>query len=214
MLRYEFRDRRYLWRALRHPSVGSKNNERLEFLGDSILNFCIAEKLYEMKPNASAGELSRMRASLVNNESLTVLADRLQLGNYIELGQGEQQNGGKQRKSILSGAMEAVLGAVFLDGGFEACKKLILELYQPLLANLPDAEELKDPKTRLQELLQCQGRELPQYTIVAQTGMDHQKQFEVNCLVEGAAPVSAIGSSRRRAEQLAASRMFKSLTDG
>ncbi len=180
-------------------------------MGDSILNFCITEKLFEMQPTASEGELSRIRASLVNSESLAAIAERLQLGNYIELGQGERHNGGEQRKSILSDAMEAVFGAALRDGGLEACRRLILELYRPLLLNLPSAEELKDPKTRLQEFLQGRGKKLPQYEVVAETGMDHQKKFEVICLVEGAAPASAIGSSRRKAEQLAAQKMFKIL---
>lgn len=213
VLRYEFRNHRHLQRALRHRSVGGDNNERLEFLGDSILNFCITEKLFEMQPKASEGELSRMRASLVNAESLAAFADRLQLGNYIELGRGERHSGGELRKSILSDAMEALFGAILRDGGLEACRRLILELYRPLLLNLPSAEELKDPKTRLQEFLQGQGRKLPQYEVIAETGVDHQKQFEVNCLVEGVAPVSAISSSRRKAEQLAAHRMFTNLTN-
>ena len=212
-LRYEFRDCRHLQLALRHRSVGSDNNERLEFLGDSILNFCITEKLFEVRPNESEGELSRIRASLVNGESLATIAEQLQLGHYIELGQGEQRSGGKQRKSILADAMEAVLGAVLRDGGFDVCRKLILDLYQPLLLNLPSAEELKDPKTRLQELLQGRGEALPRYEVVAETGMDHQKQFEVNCLVAGVKSTMAIGSSRRKAEQLAAQKMLANLTN-
>lgn len=213
-LGYQFKDDHLLVLALCHRSAGASNNERLEFLGDSILNFCITEALYHLKPDATEGELSRIRASLVNGNSLAELASQFSLGDYLKLGHGERRSGGKRRKSILADALEALFGAVLLDGGHEQCRQLILAIYDSSLQNLPDAETLKDPKTRLQEYLQGRGQELPQYEVVDESGKDHQKKFVVNCHVNGTDVVSATGSSRRKAEQQAAQLMFETLQHG
>lgn len=208
-LGYHFARIDYLEQALTHRSAAAINNERLEFLGDSILNFSIAQKLYDCRPDATEGELSRIRASLVNREALTGLASRLDLEAHIRLGQGEKQSGGQRRASIQSDAVEAILGAVLLDGGFEACRDLIDRLYESHFEHLPDAEDLKDPKTRLQEYMQSRGLGLPRYIVASETGKDHAKQFEVSCDAAELHTVIGMGSSRRKAEQAAASKMLE-----
>ena len=214
-LPHRFQDPRLLEEALTHRSKGRRNNERLEFLGDSVLNFVVSSRLYELRPDASEGDLSRMRARIVRGDSLARLATQLQLGERIRLGEGELKSGGFRRASILADALEALLGAVYLDAGFDACREVIQHLCDPLIRALPDAETLKDPKTRLQEWLQARGRALPEYRLVAEAGADHAKQFTVECrLPDGKRQQRADGSSRRKAEQAAAAAMLEDLQRG
>jgi ribonuclease-3 len=210
---YRFSDEQLLEKALTHRSVGRTNNERLEFLGDSVLNFVIADRLFDFYPDAQEGDLSRMRARIVRGETLAELAAELGLGEYLKLGEGELKSGGFRRASILADAFEALLGAVYLDGGFEACRKVILDLCDPLVRELPDVEELKDAKTRLQEWLQARGRPLPVYELVRESGADHEKHFLVRCrLPDRGETVAANGSSLRKAEQAAADSLVTRLT--
>jgi ribonuclease-3 len=202
-LGYEFGDRALLEEALTHRSASGRNNERLEFLGDSILNFVIAAELHRSNPHASEGELSRLRASLVKGETLAELAADMNLGDYLRLGPGELKSGGFRRASILADALEAILGGVYLDGGFEVCRCLILNLYQRRLAELPSVGELKDPKTRLQEHLQARQQALPVYSVLEVTGEAHAQHFTVECSIDEGRTV-AVGTSRRKAEQEAA----------
>jgi ribonuclease III len=198
--------------ALTHRSAGAEHNERLEFLGDSILNCSVARLLYDAHPEADEGALSRLRASLVSGESLAQIAADLNVGEYLHLGSGELKSGGFRRASILADALEAILGAVFLDAGFDAASAVVGRLIAPKMADLPSAEALKDPKTRLQELLQGRGLALPNYTLTAVAGDPHAQSFTVTCevLVFGAAAVGE-GASRRRAEQLAAAKVLELL---
>lgn len=209
---YRFAEPLLLQRALTHRSVGASNNERLEFLGDALLNFTIAAALYELRTRAEEGALSRLRASLVREESLARVARDLQLSDVLTLGESELKSGGFRRDSILADALEALLGAVHIDGGFEAARDVCLHLFQPLLADLPDAETLKDPKTRLQEWLQARGRPLPRYEVLAESGPPHRRSFEICCrLVDGELFAGATGSSRRTAEQQAAEALLEKL---
>jgi ribonuclease-3 len=203
ILGYGFSDPRLLGEALTHRSAAGRNNERLEFLGDAILNFVIAAELYRRYPQAREGELSRLRATLVKRDTLAGLARDLTLGEYLHLGSGELKSGGFRRDSILADTLEAVFGAVYLDSEMATCQHLILRLYHAQLTDLPTAAELKDPKTRLQEYLQAQQRGLPVYNVVAVTGEAHAQSFTVECSVDQMRTV-AVGSSRRRAEQEAA----------
>lgn len=209
-LGYLFRQPQLLEEALTHRSAGGRNNERLEFLGDSILNFVIAAELYATHPRAAEGELSRLRATLVREETLAELAQRLNLGDHLRLGSGEMKSGGFRRASILADALEAVFGAVYLDSDFETCQRLILRHYQERLAALPAVSELKDPKTRLQEYLQARQRALPLYQVLEISGEDHAQSFKVECVVDAVRTV-AVGSTRRRAEQEAARRALELL---
>lgn len=212
VIAYQFSDRAYLELALTHRSVGSSNNERLEFLGDAILNYVIAEALYHQFPEVDEGKLSRLRASLVRGSTLAVLARGLNLGDYIALGPGELKSGGYRRESILAGTLEAVIGAVLQDGGFEAAKDFILNLYQEALQEVCAERELKDPKTRLQEYLQANRRTLPNYSIVSVDGDGHSQRFTVDCEVEGLSErIIGLGDSRRKAEQNAASNTLELL---
>lgn len=189
--------------ALTHRSASAHNNERLEFLGDALLNLIIAEYLFQRYPKAAEGELSRLRASLVKGETLADLARELKLGDWLRMGPGELKSGGYRRESILSDALEAVIGAVYLDGGFGACRDLVLRLYEDWLARLSSASELKDPKTRLQEYLQARQRPLPVYNVLEIHGEPHAQSFTVECVVVDLRTI-AVGSSRRKAEQEAA----------
>lgn len=204
-LEYHFRDPARLTAALTHRSAGSRNNERLEFLGDAILSFVIAEVLYQRFPEAAEGDLSRLRATLVKKESLAALARTLQLGDCLTLGGGELKSGGYRRESILADAMEAVFGAVYLDGGWESCRSLILRLYERALRELPPLAALKDPKTRLQEYLQSRKAPLPEYRVHDVGGAPHARTFNVTCAVTGLGiEATGTGRSRRKAEQAAA----------
>lgn len=201
--------------ALRHRSASNRNNERLEFLGDAVLNLVIANQLYLMHPEAAEGELSRWRASLVREESLAVIARELDLGSYLVLGSGELKSGGYRRDSILADALEATIGAVYLDQGFDTARVLLIRLFERMLQDLPDAASLKDPKTRLQEWLQGSKRELPSYEVTKIRGQAHKQVFEVTCrLSDTQQTATGRGSSRRKAEQAAAESMFDVLTLG
>lgn len=194
-----------LQEALTHRSAGSRHNERLEYLGDSVLNFIIADYLYKHLPQASEGDLSRLRASLVNKDSLAVIAREYGLGNAIQLGQGELKSGGFRRDSILADTLEAVIGAVYLETNFDTAQKFVQSLYAARLAHLPSAESLKDPKTRLQEYLQEKGFPVPRYELQEVTGKPHEQHFRAVCLIRShGIEVSGEGSSRRKAEQNAA----------
>jgi len=204
-LGHVFNDKRYLATALTHRSAGQDNNERLEYLGDALLGFIIAETLYLQYPAATEGELTRLRATLVKGDTLVSLARKLALGDYLKLGGGELRSGGWHRKSILSNAMEALIGAVYLDGGLEACRAIVMTLYRELLREVSPDRLVKDPKTRLQEYLQARQHELPVYNIVAEAGKAHNRTFTVQCVVAGMdIEVKADGRSRRSAEQSAA----------
>jgi ribonuclease-3 len=210
VLGYTFQRPEWLDEALTHRSASAHNNERLEFLGDALLNLVVAEVLYHRYPRASEGELSRLRASLVKGETLAGLARALKLGENLRLGPGERKSGGARRESILSDALEAVIGAVYLDGGLAACRDLILKLYQENLEGLASAGELKDPKTRLQEYLQAHQRPLPTYSVLEIHGEPHVQSFTVECAVPEARAV-AVGGSRRKAEQEAARQLLEQI---
>lgn len=211
-LGYHFRDDELLAEALTHRSAQSRNNERLEFLGDSALNFVIADELFHRCPQESEGTLSRLRASLVNRTSLAELARDLQLGDYLRLGSGEIKSGGHRRESILADTLEAVIGAAYLDSGFEACRTLICGLYQQRLQQLPAIADLKDAKTRLQEYLQGQKQPLPSYTVLEVSGKAHDQHFKVECVVSGVGmKAEGQASNRRQAEQQAAEAMLLQL---
>ncbi|MBV9576422.1 MAG: ribonuclease III [Gammaproteobacteria bacterium] len=208
-LNYVFAEPKLLKMALTHRSKGGEHNERLEFLGDAVVNFVIAEVLFQQFPTATEGELSRWRASLVNRDALAELAKEYELGRFLLLGPGEQRSGGNERQSILSCAMEAVIGAVYLDGGFEAAREKIIEWYTPLLQSLSSAASHKDPKTLLQEYLQSCRLALPVYKVENIQGEAHQQLFTVSCQVEGVQnKMLGKGTSRRRAEQDAAQAML------
>jgi len=209
---YTFSNQNLLRMALTHRSAGSCNNERLEYLGDSILNFVIAAELFERCPELHEGDLSRMRAHLVKGERLFELATSLKLGDVLQLGSGELKSGGHHRASILADALEAILGAIYIDGGYEACKQVVLGLYQSLLKNLPQPDELKDPKTRLQEWLQSHQFPLPNYEITSTHGKEHERKFQVACILSHVdMRLTGVGSSRRKAEQSAASKTLELL---
>jgi ribonuclease-3 len=211
-LDYQFKDLELLQLALSHRSVGSKNNERLEFLGDAVLNYVIGHELFARFPKAREGELSRLRASLVKGELLAKIGKELELGDLLNLGPGELKSGGFRRSSILADAVEAIIGAVEQDAGFEAARKLIYHLYRERLQNIDINQQLKDPKTQLQEYLQGRGQGLPRYEVVNVDGADHNQQFTVECHVEILnKSVSAVGSSRRKAEQKAAKQTLEQL---
>ncbi len=198
--------------AVTHRSAGAVHNERLEFLGDSVLNCSVARLLYDAHPEADEGALSRLRATLVSGETLAQIAGELGLGEHLRLGPGELKTGGFRRASILADALEALLGAIFLDSGFDAAAAAVARILGARMAELPAADSLKDPKTRLQEALQAHGLALPIYTLTAVAGDPHAQSFTVSCEVP-VLGVSAVGEggSRRRAEQLAAAKLLELL---
>ncbi len=214
-LGYNFKDVLLLEQALTHRSKGSENNERLEFLGDAILGFVVAEILYFKFDDAPEGQLSRFRASLVKKETLADLAREFSLGDFLVLGSGELKSGGFRRDSILADAMEAILGAMYLDGGIEGARLLIENSLKARLDKLSLAgADTKDPKTCLQEFLQGRHLALPEYEVVATFGDEHNQSFEVNCIVAGLEePIKGKGTSRRRAEQAAAQKALEQLPD-
>lgn len=204
-LAYQFKDLKLLELALTHRSVGSANNERLEFLGDAVLNFVIGRELFSRFPQAREGELSRLRASLVKGERLAEIGKELELGDLLNLGPGELKSGGFRRSSILADAVEAIIGAVEQDGGFEAACALVYHLYRGRLDKIDLKHQQKDPKTQLQEYLQARAENLPRYEVVNVEGADHNQQFTVECHVDMLnKPVIGNGGSRRKAEQQAA----------
>lgn len=215
-LNYEFKDLKLLKRALTHCSAAAENNERFEFLGDAILSFAIASALFERFPEESEGELSRLRSFLVKGDRLADIAMELNLGDFLYLGQGELKTGGFRRASILADALEAVIAAVFLDGGIEASLGLISRLYQSRLEAKDVLKyNLKDAKTQLQEFLQAKKWPLPEYTLVKFEGEEHEQIFHVSCSVAGfERSTLGLGSNRRRAEQEAAESLLRLLKDG
>ena len=215
-LGYRFADLNLLQQALTHRSAGSRNNDRLEFLGDAVLGSVIAAELYKHYPQASEGELSRLRSSLVRRESLAELAQQHLIGRYIKLGPGERKSGGHHRDSILADALEALFGAIYLDGGFAPCQQCILSLFAEKLGKVPDLDKLKDPKTRLQEHLQSRQLALPEYAVMDISGDAHAQLFRVSCTVSttGNPVTEGKARSRRHAEQEAAEKMLELLNGG
>ena len=198
--------------ALTHRSCGRQNNERLEFLGDSILNHVIAEHLYRTFPGSSEGDLSRMRAALVKGDTLAALARELGLGDWVRLGQGEMKSGGRRRDSILADTLEAVLGAILLDAGLETLRERLLEWYGERLDAVSPESAVRDAKSSLQEYLQGRGLPLPRYQLRSVEGQDHCQQFHVECVIaEPALSAEGRGSSRRRAEQAAAAAALEAI---
>ncbi|MBD3619128.1 MAG: ribonuclease III [Chromatiales bacterium] len=191
--------------AITHRSAGGRHNERLEFLGDSVLGLVISAYLHENCPDCDEGGLSRLRASLVKKESLAELGRDLALGDWLRLGAGELKSGGFRRDSTLADALEAIIGAVFLERGFAEARDFVLALYRERLASLPSVDDLKDPKTRLQEFLQGREQELPSYEVIDVRGKPHNQKFTARCLIPALDIVTeGEGSSRRKAEQAAA----------
>jgi ribonuclease-3 len=213
LIGHHFRDAGLLSCALTHRSHSAAHNERLEFLGDSVLNCAVAVELYRRFPQLTEGELSRLRAHLVSQPTLSVAARRLGLGDLLFLGEGELRSGGGQRPSILADALEAVVGAVFLDAGYDAALGVVRTILAEALSEVNPDTTGKDPKTSLQEYLQARHIGLPQYAVVATHGMAHQQQFQVECVItELDIRTLGEGASRRSAEQIAASRAYERLT--
>lgn len=205
-------DNGLLSRALSHRSVGDRNNERLEFLGDAVLGYLISDELYLRFPEADEGQLSRLRVSLVKGSALAAVAREIDLGDQLRLGAGELSGGGRQRNSILADALEALLGAIAQDQGIERCREVVSRLFGSRLSMLDPSRALKDAKTRLQEWLQARGRALPRYAVIESRGEEHQREFLVRCSLEDSAlQAEADGSSRRRAEQQAAAELLAQL---
>ena len=214
LLGYRFTRQELLETALTHRSYSKNNNERLEFLGDSVLNFVAAHLLFERFLGADEGQLSRLRAHLVKGAALAVLARRFHLGEYLQLGAGERKSGGFRRDSILAGALEAVIGAVYLDGGFAVAHDFIAAIYRDMLGSLTLEQGFKDPKTRLQEFLQGRGMNLPEYRVLSTAGDAHNQLFEVECAVADAKILTrGGGGNRRAAEQQAALKALALLGD-
>lgn len=211
---HQFSDPELLQRALTHRSCGHANYERLEFLGDAVLSCVTAELLYARHPDLDEGDLSRLRALLVRERSLAEIARQLQLGDQLQLGAGEMKSGGYLRASILADAVEALIGAVFLDAGYAAAKTQIEQWLGDRIESPPSLDSLKDAKTRLQEWLQGRGMVLPVYQLVEVHGADHARRFLVRCTIAPLdAPVEAPGGSRRKAEQAAAARALEILVE-
>jgi len=214
-LGYTFRDAGLLRQALTHRSYGTPNNERLEFVGDAVLNCVVARTLYARFPELPEGDLSRARASLVNRETLVQVARRLDLGDAVRLGEGEMRSGGSDRASILADALEAVFGAVFIDGGYEAARQVIDTVYADILRDADPASLGKDPKTRLQEWLQARRMPVPDYAVVATRGEAHAQVFDVECRIPALDLVTAgSGPSRRAGEQEAAAEALRTIARG
>ncbi len=212
-LGYAFRRPELLAQALTHRSSGAQHNERLEFVGDAVLNCAIAALLYRRFPDIPEGDLSRVRASLVNRETLATLARTLDVGSAVRLGEGEQRSGGTTRPSILADTLEAVFGAIFLDAGFDAASAVIEATYAPLLVELDPAALSKDPKTRLQEWLQARRITVPEYVVTDVAGDAHAQSFTVECRIPALSVVAVgAGASRRAAEQAAATLAYAEAT--
>lgn len=210
---YLFRDTGLLTQALTHRSAGAPHNERLEFLGDALVNLFVAEALYRRWPQADEGALTRTRAELVRESALAPIARELDLGSRLTLGPGEMKSGGHRRDSILADALEALVAAIYLDAGFEACRDTVLPWFEAAMAALPPPHKVgKDAKTRLQEWLQGRQKPLPVYTLLSETGEEHAKSFRVGCtLTQPPLVTEGEGGSRRAAEQLAAEAALQQL---
>lgn len=212
-LGHDFRRPELLHQALTHRSYGAQHNERLEFVGDAVLDCAIAVALYERFPDSAEGDLSRVRANLVNRDTLARLAGALDLGAYVRLGEGELRSGGKGRPSIVADALEAIFGAVFLDAGFDAARHVVETVYAGELAGLDPAASGKDAKTRLQEWLQARRMPVPEYGVVRVEGEAHAQTFTVECRIAAMNSTTVgTGSSRRIAEQRAAQTAYEQLT--
>jgi ribonuclease-3 len=211
-LGYQFQSEGLLQQALTHKSAHHLHNERLEFLGDSILNFIVAQALFDRFPAANEGELTRARASLVNKPTLAEIARELDFGDALKLGMGERKSGGFRRESILADTLEAVLAAIYLDASIEQAKQCVHDWFKSRLQDVVLSDQ-KDPKTRLQEWLQSQQRALPKYEVQSIAGEPHSQHFIVVCLVDGFSPVEGQGDSRRFAEQSAASKLLEMIDD-
>ncbi len=200
--------------ALTHRSASGKHNERMEFLGDSVLGFVITNALYKQMPHATEGYLSRLRASLVNEETLADIAIEISLGDYLYLGAGELKSGGFRRKSILSDTLEAVIASVYLEMGMEEAQQFVLLLFTSRLKNLPSENELKDPKSRLQEFLQSRSHAIPQYDLLSTSGDAHRQLFTAECYIKSLdIRTEGISTSRRKAEQKAALFAFEKVIE-
>lgn len=210
----EFSDAEAVRRALTHRSASGANNERLEFLGDAVLGLAVADLLFARYPDATVGELTRVRASLVRRETLAAAAREVGVGEYLVLGAGERRSGGRGRDSILADALEALLGAMYLDGGYAAVLRAVERIFAERLEGATPDGTAKDPKTRLQELLQGRGLERPRYRVVESDGSAHRPTFLVECEVGIAGPTRGEGASRRQAEQKAAERALAEIGDG
>ena len=211
-LDYTFKDAGLLKQALTHRSAPGHNNERLEFLGDAVLDFVVSEIVFETHPDAPEGDLSRLRSSLVKDTSLARIATDIGLGEFLILGGGERKTGGHRRQSILADALEAIFGAVYLDAGFGAAQAVIKTAFGDRLENFPSVDDLRDPKTRLQEWLQARQLGLPEYELLDVSGEPHRQSFEVSCSVGTEVPATVgTGTTRRKAEQAAARSMFERL---
>ena len=211
---FEFSDSGSVRRALTHRSASQANNERLEFLGDSVLGFAVADVLFARFPTATVADLTRSRASLVRNETLAEVARAAGVGSYLVLGAGEQRSGGRDQDSILAGAVEALFGAMYLDGGYAAVRFAVERVFADRLERTPPANTVKDPKTRLQELLHARGLPLPRYRILESEGSAHRPSFLVECDSGVVDPTRGEGPSRRKAEQRAAAQALSELIDG
>ncbi|MHC9016577.1 ribonuclease III [Stenotrophomonas bentonitica] len=213
LIGHAFNDPGLLQQALTHRSAGTPNNERLEFLGDSIVNMMVAQALYERWPKADEGALTRARAELVREGALAVIARELHLGERLILGPGEMKTGGHRRDSILADALEAVVAAIYLDAGFATCRTVVLPWFTASMQALPaTGKPEKDPKTRLQEWLQARQKALPLYELVSESGDDHAKTFRVRCgVTDPAVSTEGEGASRRLAEQQAAAAALEQL---
>ena len=209
-LHYRFDDALLFQQALTHRSAARNNNERLEFLGDAVLDFVISESVFRARPLADEGDLSKLRSSLVKDDTLAQIANELGLGQHLILGSGEKKSGGHRRDSILADAVEAIFGAIFLDSGFDASRRVIEKVFEERLLSLPDVRDLRDSKTRLQEWLQRRKFALPRYELVDVSGEDHKQLFRVSCTVEEkSAETIGEASGRRKAEQKAARKMLE-----
>ncbi len=211
-LGYTFRDPRHLQQALTHRSFGTPHNERLEFLGDSVLNCAVAHLLYQQFPDLPEGALSRLRASLVRQQALFEIAMRLNIGEYLRLGDGEVKSGGRQRPSILADALESLFGALFLDAGFDTAARVIQALYAAQVASIDPNQSAKDAKTLLQEVLQSRRLALPDYVLVGTRGEAHAQTFHIDCVIAALnIRTHGAGNSRRVAEQNAAQQAYNVL---
>jgi len=209
---YEYNDLNYLQHALTHRSMGAKNNERLEFLGDSLVNFMIADALFHQFAKLPEGDMSRIRAHLVKGDTLAVIGREYNISDYLVLGPGELKSGGYRRDSIIADAVEAIIASVYEDGGLDACRELVSRFYEKRLAELDPKKVGKDPKTRLQEYLQSQNEQLPEYSIISVNGAAHAQEFTVSCYVAKLnSKFEAVASSRRKAEQRAATVALEAL---
>lgn len=213
-LGYQFKDQDYLRLALTHRSHSKQHNERLEYLGDAVLGLVVAEELYKRFPDQPEGKLTRMRATLVKGDTLAIVATEFDLGEVLLLGSGELKSGGFRRSSILADAVEAIIGAIYLEAGLKTCQKLILSWFKSRFDNLNPKEHPKDNKTRLQEHLQGLKQPLPDYSVADIKGKDHDQIFIVRCHVASSnLTVEGKGSSRRKAEQQAAKLMLEQIND-